>query len=176
MNESFESGKTAYAVEMFGGFFVVIGTMVSLISLSLLTPWVPLFLDGHVVGHVVERIAHRSESDSGDVIFQELRVRFLDQSEQPYEVKNSVSREVYDSVRENDPILVSYWRLFPSINGLPEGERNLVTLLFVALFCSFGTCSIWTGRKVWRTGCWPRYLFGGRRIEGNDLDHVHTVD
>jgi hypothetical protein len=173
MNESFESGKRAYAVEMFGGFFVFIGTMVSLISLSLLTPWVPLFLDGHVVGHVVERIAHRSEGDSGDVIFQELRVRFLDQSEQPYEVKNSVSREVYDSVRENDPILVSYWRLFPSINGLPDGERNLVPLLFVALFCSFGTWIIWTGRKVWRTGCWPRYL-GGRRIEGTDLDHVHT--
>ncbi len=126
-------------------------------------------MDGHAIGTVVGRF--ETYGRYHHAVSQGINYRFVDENQNSHVGSAVVTRDFYESVRENAQVEVSYWRVFPIINLLAvTAPPSVLTIVLGILTLGLGAYSVWTGRQILKTAYWPWFL-GGKQIEGSDLEN-----
>jgi hypothetical protein len=79
-------------------------------------PFSALLLDGHATATVVGRFETYGRYQHA--VSQGINYRFVDENQNSHVGSGLVTRDFYESVRENAQVEVSFWRVFPIINLL----------------------------------------------------------
>jgi hypothetical protein len=165
-------GKNVNLVQRSSRFFVTIGAVFFVVCAGSFYPWSALLLDGHATGTVVGRFQTYGRYPSHQVISQGINYRFVDESENSQVGSGEVTRDFYESVRANAQVEIRYWRVFPIINLLAAtASPSVLTVVLAILTLALGAYSVWTGRQISKTACWPWFL-GGKRIEGSEMENT----